>query len=118
VLPNTLHILPIFERPFFPAQALPMMMEADPWLSTVEAVGETAHHKVGMVLVRSEPQQMPTPDDFHPVGCVVRMLHPMREEDRLQFIAEGMQRFRIVRWLSHTPLRRTGRVPRRATAAQ
>lgn len=103
MLPNTLHLLPIFERPFFPAQALPMIMESDPWLSTVEAVGDTAHHKVGLALVSSEPNQLPTTDDFYPVGCVVRMHHPMRDEGKLQFIAEGLQRFRVVRWLSTTP---------------
>ncbi|GAB4359092.1 MAG: endopeptidase La [Gammaproteobacteria bacterium] len=103
MLPNTLHVLPIFERPFFPAQALPMVMEVDPWLSTVEAVGETAHHKVGLVLVRSEPNQLPTTEDFFEVGCVVRVHHPMRDKEKLQFIAEGQQRFRIVRWLSDKP---------------
>ncbi len=103
LLPNTLHILPIFERPFFPAQALPMLLDADQWLETVEAVGEAAHHKVGMLLVHTEPQQLPDPEDFFRVGCVVRMHHPIHNGDKIQFIAEGMQRFRIVRWMSKKP---------------
>ncbi len=103
LLPNTLHILPIFERPFFPAQALPMLLDTEQWLGTVEAVGDTAHHKVGLVLVHSDPQQLPVPDDFFRVGCAVRMHHPIQHGDKIQFIAEGMQRFRIVRWLSKEP---------------
>ncbi len=100
LLPNALHVLPIFERPFFPAQAMPMVLDEDAWLRTVEEVGETAHHKLGLVLVRSDPKHVPAPDDFCTVGCVVRMHHPMRAMNKIQFIAEGLQRFRIVKWLS------------------
>ena len=103
ILPTTLHILPLTERPFFPAQALPLIMELEPWLETVQAVGETAHHMVGLVLVDVPRAREATTADFRRVGTVVRMHHPARNEGRLQFIAEGVRRFRIVRWLSEQP---------------
>ena len=34
------------------------------------------------------------------MGTVVRMLHPVRSDGKLQFIAEGQRRFRIVKWIS------------------
>ncbi|MDH3355504.1 MAG: hypothetical protein OEL79_09860, partial [Chromatiales bacterium] len=35
-LPTTIHILPLFDRPFFPAQAFPIMMEEEPWYETLD----------------------------------------------------------------------------------
>jgi ATP-dependent Lon protease len=33
ILPSTLYLLPLSERPFFPAQALPLLLNEDPWLT-------------------------------------------------------------------------------------
>ncbi|MDZ4262100.1 MAG: endopeptidase La, partial [Pseudomonadota bacterium] len=38
-----------------------------------------------------------------PIGSVVRLHHPMRSDGKIQFIAEGLQRFRVVEWLSTEP---------------
>ena len=103
VLPTTLHLLPVFERPFFPAQAAPIIMDESPWLNTVEAIGETEHHMAGLVLVRSERRDELKTGDFYPVGSIVRLHQPTRSGGKLQFIAEGLQRFRIVKWLSSKP---------------
>ncbi|HKK13491.1 MAG TPA: LON peptidase substrate-binding domain-containing protein, partial [Gammaproteobacteria bacterium] len=103
VRPSTLHLLPVSERPFFPAQSVPVLMEEQPWLSTVEAVGNTSHHLVGLALIGHEQGARARPEDFHAMGTVVRMHHPMRSSGKIQFIAEGLQRFRIVRWLSKEP---------------
>jgi ATP-dependent Lon protease len=104
LLPNTLHILPLFERPFFPAQNLPLVLDEDRWLETVQAVGEAAHHKVGLLLVRNDTNgDDPSPSDFYEHGSVIRMHQPMRASGKIQFIAEGMERFRIVKWLSPSP---------------
>ena len=40
-LPKQLYILPLSDRPFFPAQTLPILMAEDPWLDTVKKIGET-----------------------------------------------------------------------------
>jgi len=99
ILPSTLHLLPLAERPFFPAQALPLLMNEEPWLETVEKVGDAAQHAVGLLLSRAEETDHSTPSDFHAVGTVVRMHQPMRASGKIQFIAEGLRRFRVVRWL-------------------
>jgi ATP-dependent Lon protease len=51
VFPDELYLLPLTEKPFFPAQTLPLLMNEPPWLPTVEAIGETPHHMVGLVVV-------------------------------------------------------------------
>ncbi len=103
VLPTTIHLLPVFERPFFPAQAAPIIMDERPWLATVEAIGETEQHMAGLVLVRNEHDEPLKPNDFYQIGSVVRLHQPNRAAEKLQFIAEGLQRFRIVKWLSDKP---------------
>lgn len=103
VLPTTIHLLPVFERPFFPAQAAPIVMDEQPWLETIEDIGETGHHMAGLVMVRNDAAEQPLPDDFHQVGSVVRLHQPTRADGKLQFIAEGLQRFRIIKWISSQP---------------
>lgn len=103
ILPATLHLLPLSERPFFPAQTVPLLMNEEPWLSTVRRVGETAQKMVGLILVKPNQPEDAKPEDFYSVGTAVRMRHPMRADDKLQFIAEGVSRFRILDWLSEKP---------------
>ena len=52
--PDELYLLPLSEKPFFPAQTLPLLMNSEAWLETVKAIGETPQHLVGLVLVKPE----------------------------------------------------------------
>ena len=103
VLPNTLYILPLSERPFFPAQVLPLLLNVDPWLPTLEKVTEKEPHLVGLTVVKPDSPENATPEDFFTTGTVVRMHQMMRNDDKIQFIAQGLRRFRITRWLSDKP---------------
>ena len=104
VLPQTLHILPLVERPFFPAQTLPVLMQEEPWLETVKQIGETSQQLGGLLLAHPDDDEEATgTEHFFSVGSVIRIHHPMRTDDKLQFIAEGVQRFRVVKWLTQQP---------------
>ncbi|HCA28010.1 MAG TPA: endopeptidase La [Betaproteobacteria bacterium] len=103
VLPTTLYLLPLSERPFFPAQSVPLLMNEGPWLETVKKIGNTAHRMVGLALVKREATEDAEADDFFAVGTVVRMHHPIHSDGKIQFIAEGVSRFRIVNWISSVP---------------
>ncbi|MBF0218208.1 MAG: endopeptidase La [Gammaproteobacteria bacterium] len=103
VLPKMLHILPVFERPFFPAQAFPILMNEEPWLETVEEIGRADEHYAGLLLVRGDPEEPLLPKNFYAVGSIVELHHPGHSSGKMQFIAEGIQRFTIVRWLSASP---------------
>ena len=100
LLPNTLYLLPVVERPFFPAQNVPVLMNEGPWMDTMQAIGEAPQHVAGLVLVKAEDAEQASVEDFHAIGTAVRVHQPMRNAGKIQFIAEGLRRFRIVRWLS------------------
>ena len=104
-LPKTLHLLPINNRPFFPAQVMPVVVNEQPWHETIEQVAGTEHKALSLFYVDSpldadgeiDPQQLPD------TGCAVRIHHAVRENGKIQFIAQGLTRVRITRWLSKTP---------------
>jgi ATP-dependent Lon protease len=97
MLPAKLILLPLQARPFFPAQTMPIVIDEERWSSTVEQVGNSPHHLVGLVYVGGEPDRMPSADDFASVGTIVRVHNATRGDGKIQFIAEGLQRFKIVR---------------------
>jgi len=103
VLPDKLYLLPVGERPFFPVQTLPVITRADPWLETLERIGATPHHVAGICRSTHSPESVPGRDAFDTMGTAARMHHPQRDDDRVHFIAEGIRRFRIVRWISDKP---------------
>jgi ATP-dependent Lon protease len=103
IYPPTLYLLPLSERPFFPAQSLPLLMNEGPWLETVKRIGDTPHKMVGLILVKPSNADDARAEDFYSVGTVVRMHHPVRSEGKIQFIAEGQARFRITNWISTRP---------------
>jgi len=103
LFPSTLYLLPLAERPFFPAQALPLLLNEDPWLKTVKLADRTEQKVLGLILVRPDSTDTLGADDFHQVGTLVRMHRLSIGEGRIQFIAEGLRRFRIRQWISTRP---------------
>ena len=81
ILPGTLYLLPLSERPFFPAQALPLLLNEDPWLPTVEAAVQLEQRVIGLILVKPDSaEKAESPADFYEVGTVARMHQLARNE--------------------------------------
>ncbi|MBX2879846.1 MAG: endopeptidase La [Granulosicoccus sp.] len=100
-LPSKLLLLPIFERPFFPAQVQPLVIDEDPWEETFSRLAKIDHHLLGLCYAGDQDEQAnPTTSEFALTGCVVRLHNVVRGNGKIQFIAQGMQRFRIEDWLS------------------
>jgi len=101
VLPETLYLMPVPHRPFFPGQAQPVAINPAEWGTTLEAVAKAGHGLIGLSYVDKVDPQSLDPRQFPEIGCVVR-LHRPPQIDRQggQFLAQGVKRFRIVRWLS------------------
>ncbi|MBV5274282.1 MAG: endopeptidase La [Lamprocystis purpurea] len=99
MLPGQIHLLPVASRPFFPGQAVPLMMAAEHWSSTIEAVGATEHKILGVVLVRSETSEEAGSKDFYTVGTACRVHRVHRQDDHLQVLIECLQRFHIEGWV-------------------
>jgi ATP-dependent Lon protease len=100
VLPSLIHLLPVASRPFFPGQAVPLLMDAEHWLPTMKAVGDTEHKVLGVVLVSSDTSEEATSNDFREVGTACRVHRVHSEEGKLQVLVECLQRFRIDSFVS------------------
>ncbi|MEH6582769.1 MAG: endopeptidase La [Halioglobus sp.] len=101
VLPDTLCIMPIPHRPFFPGQVQPVAINPQEWGGTLEAVGKAGHGLVGLSFVEGVTADNTDVRHFPDIGCVVRLHKPPAGGDSAgQFLAQGVKRFRVVRWLS------------------
>ncbi|MBK1641543.1 endopeptidase La [Chromatium okenii] len=100
VLPTEIHLLPVASRPFFPGQAVPLMMDAAHWTATMRAVADTEHKILGVVLVNSETSEEATPVNFRAIGTVCRVHRIHQQDEHLQVLVECLQRFRIADWVN------------------
>ncbi|QEY64363.1 endopeptidase La [Metapseudomonas lalkuanensis] len=105
-LPDKVYIIPIHNRPFFPAQVLPVIVNEEPWAETLELVAKTDHRCLALFFMENPPED---PRHFDPStlpehGTLVRVHHASREGGKLQFVAQGLSRVRIRGWLKrHRP---------------
>ncbi|MDN3553498.1 endopeptidase La [Halomonas almeriensis] len=102
-LPERLYLLPVHNRPFFPAQVQPLVINRERWEETVQRVGNTPHQMVGLAFVGETGVEELGHGDFPEVGTTVKVHKLQGEDAQIQFIAQGMRRFHIQRWLSKEP---------------
>lgn len=99
-LPSKIFLLPIKERPFFPGQTLPVILNKTIWLDTIKAIMDSGAKHVGVVFVDNEEHHNANPDDFHQIGTLIRIHEPKIRDNHIQLVAEGVRRFRIENWIS------------------
>ncbi len=102
-LPDKLYLIPVSNRPFFPAQVQPLVFSTQEWGETLQRVGQSTHKAVGLSFVGRMPGVEVGADDFPEIGCVVKIHNIVSDNDQVQFIALGTQRFRIKQWLRRRP---------------
>ncbi|MEH6587516.1 MAG: endopeptidase La [Halioglobus sp.] len=104
VLPDTLYLMPVPNRPFFPGQVQPVGINPQEWAETLKGVSESGSSLIGISYVpKSDSVQLDT-RQFPKIGCAVRLHRPPVATDQEgQYLAQGVRRFRIVRWLSDKP---------------
>lgn len=104
-LPTLLHILPLSNRPFFPHQIIPLIIENNLWGETIKAVADSPHKLIGLVLTKKDQIADIQTTDFHTMGTACRLHRVAQSEDKLQIVVEGLQRFRLKNWVTdHPPL--------------
>lgn len=103
VLPETLQLIPLASRPYFPVLVQPVVVDQAPWGEGLKVVDESTHKLVALSYVASGDHKVPGPNDIATIGCVARVLRVHHGEDKIQFIAKGLRRFRITEWISKTP---------------
>jgi len=103
VMPGVIHLLPVAARPFFPGQAVPLLMETEHWAETVEAAVNSEYQLLGIVLSTSERAEDASPDTFKSIGTVAHIHRVQRTDGRLQVLVECIQRFHIEKFIQRTP---------------
>ncbi|SHM02941.1 endopeptidase La [Vreelandella subglaciescola] len=103
MLPERIYLLPINNRPFFPAQVQPLLINRERWEETMRRVNNTPHHTIGVAFVGDGKDGAPGENDFPEFGTAVKVHKLKAEDQQIQFIAQGVQRFKITRWLSKKP---------------
>ncbi|MGB1271037.1 MAG: LON peptidase substrate-binding domain-containing protein [Endozoicomonas sp.] len=102
-LPDKLYLIPVPNRPFFPAQVQPLVFSSNEWRETLQRVEQSPHKAVGLSFVGGMPGDNISPEDFPEIGCVVKIHNIVTDNEQVQFIALGMQRFKIRQWLRRRP---------------
>ncbi|WP_166358638.1 endopeptidase La [Pseudomonas akapageensis] len=102
-LPDKVYIIPIHNRPFFPAQVLPVIVNEDPWAETLDLVAKTPHHALGLFFMDTPPEDHRHFDTsaLPLYGTLVKVHHASKVNGKLQFVAQGLTRVRIRTWLKH-----------------
>ena len=95
VKPEKLTIIPVFRRPFFPAQIQPVIISIDKAGKAIEQIEKTDHRLLGLVYAGDNPKPEIDGKELSSMGCVVKMHNPKRDKGVIQFVAEGIQRFKI-----------------------
>lgn len=98
--PNHLYLLPVKERPFFPGQTLPVLLNKDLWEKTIERVIDDKQRYIGIIFVDSEEHNKAKPEEFAKTGTLIRIHEPKIKDDYIQLVAEGICRFQISDWIS------------------
>ena len=80
VLPDTLQLIPLGERPYFPVLVQPIVVNVDPWGSGLQEAGETAHKLLALSYAPSNNSRT-SPEDICSVGCVVRLHRIQQDKD-------------------------------------
>lgn len=109
VLPAVLPLLPLTDRPFFPGQAMPLVLDRAAWPADLSVDEGTSW--VGLVLAARGDTSLAR-NDFRSIGTACRILQVIANEDKLQVYVEGVTSFRIVDWVSERPF--VARVEHRA----
>jgi len=100
VLPEKLYVIPVDERPFFPAQVQPVSVNRKRWEETLQRVAKSGHNCVGLVYAEDYEAKTISAAQCPSIGCVVRLHNATIDGDSMQLVAQGIKRFRIDGWIS------------------
>ncbi len=103
VITEQLYIIPLFEEPFLPTQTEAIIVDAEVWNSTVNKINNHPDYLGGFVYCTPEDIENITTADFKKIGTIFKMHNPVKEKNDVKFIAEGLKKFKIKKWLSKKP---------------
>lgn len=96
--PDTLYILPLSRRPFFPGMAAPLLIEPGPFYEVLKIVAKSQHKYIGLILTKNEQVDVYKTKlaDLCDVGVLARILRitPV-EKGGAQVVLSMEKRFTI-----------------------
>ncbi len=95
VLPGEIYLLPVATRPFFPGQAVPLLMDPEHWTETIKAAREESDGIIGIIMSDAETSETTKPKDIRQIGTACRIHRVQRVEGRLQVLVECLRRMNI-----------------------
>ncbi|NWH04230.1 endopeptidase La [Desulfobacter latus] len=101
--PKFLYLVPITGRPHLPAQVQPLFVNKKRWEETLTKSAKENQGLLGLTYFSEVKGKYVYKEDFPEIGCVVRMLNLQEVDGNLQFIAQGLERFKIKKFLSDKP---------------
>ena len=110
LLPETLLIVPAFQRPLFPKMMGPILIAGDELKREVAEALRSQRRHLGVVLARSAPDEPSlgpaAAADFHEVGVAVHVVQasPPPAEGPLQLVGQVLDRFNILEFVSEAPV--------------
>ena len=101
VHPVTIPVIPQQHRPFFPGQAIPLILSANVWLPVFEELRNRENAVIGVVATEKELAEGTEPrvEDLYTMGCLCRVHRVHHEGEHIQVLLEGLQRFRVQQWV-------------------
>jgi ATP-dependent Lon protease len=97
--PDSVYVLPLTRRLFFPGMAAPLMIEPGPQYEVLKQLAKSENKYLGLVMTRAEeidPYKV-TFGDLHKVGVLARILRIIPvEQGGAQIVVNMEQRFSIV----------------------
>lgn len=111
LLPETVLIIPLFDRPMFPKMMGPIIVE-DPRIqkTILEAQQQGAPVYLGLLLVRPSEDGIAnvpeTIEDFFPVGVAAKVVQvsPVTPGEPLQLVAQAQERFTVEKLIKEKPV--------------
>ncbi len=64
-LPDKVYVIPIHNRPFFPAQVLPVIVNEEPWAETLDLVSKSEHHSLALFFMDTPRKTRATSTPAH-----------------------------------------------------
>ncbi len=103
VKPEILYLIPITGRPHMPAQVQPLLVSKVRWEKTLMKASEDSYNLLGLSYLKEVKGKYVYKEDFPEVGCIVRMVNIADAKENIQFIAQGLERFKIKEFISDKP---------------
>ncbi|MGH7782633.1 MAG: endopeptidase La, partial [Candidatus Binatia bacterium] len=103
--PFEIAILPLQNTTLFPETVVPLSVGRDRSVKAVEASLATEEKLIAAITAKGDgvTGDNAKPDDLYKIGTIVNIKRMMRDENVMQLIVQGMDRFEVVEWTQEQP---------------